>query len=399
MKRFVSMLLAVLLIAAVPSVAFAKTDDAAEKRRYYEDFIAKAEQALREEMEAAGYTEIKTTAAEVLKKAKIDPKVSALAYSDLENASPAQKEKILAARRKIIFQVDSWYDDMGGVYSAKIDPKSKTWKSSPRFSELFPGWDVPTEEATEPVKTSQEELKATLEKDLAEQGYTKVAPITKQSSLASIDVAPKTRALAYADFEKATPAQQEKILAARNEVIFSAEGWYDDQSGVCAVIVDEKTKTYREVPKFRELFPGWEVPCDTAATPVMASAEPQSGRPITDYSEIFNKTISVPKYVEGVQSGFYHTMYSIRPSTTALVRVTPLKLTNCTKINLGLTDLTHTPNKSLAWHKGVTVNSSIVYTIDGYTVQDYGYRASVYDVSNATAQIKMEGRYPPITAG
>ena len=50
MKRFVSMLLAVLLIAAVPSVAFAKTDDAAEKRRYYEDFIAKAEQALREEM-------------------------------------------------------------------------------------------------------------------------------------------------------------------------------------------------------------------------------------------------------------------------------------------------------------------------------------------------------------
>ena len=391
MKRFVSMLLAVLLIAAVPSVAFAKTDDAAEKRRYYEDFIAKAEQALREEMEAAGYTEIKTTAAEVLKKAKIDPKVSALAYSDLENASPAKKEKILAARRKIIFQVDSWYDDMGGVYSAKIDPKSKTWKSSPRFSELFPGWDVPTEEATEPVKTSQEELKATLEKDLAEQGYTKVAPITKQSSLASIDVAPKTRALAYADFEKATPAQQEKILAARNEVIFSAEGWYDDQGGVYAVNVNEESKTYQEVPKFSELFPDWDVPTEPDVD-IGETAIPTSSDTFTTR---FNGTVSVPKYEEGVISGYFYTTGTIRGVTGEFYE-TVLSLQNCTTINLGLTDLSGPTPKSLAWHKNARAGERYHYTVNGNTVTWCGFRTSVYNISNASARIRLDGKNVPL---
>ncbi len=391
MKRFVSMLLAVLLIAAVPSVAFAKTDDAAEKRRYYEDFIAKAEQALREEMEAAGYTEIKTTAAEVLKKAKIDPKVSALAYSDLENASPAQKEKILAARRKIIFQVDSWYDDMGGVYSAKIDPKSKTWKSSPRFSELFPGWDVPTEEATEPVKTSQEELKATLEKDLAEQGYTKVAPITKQSSLASIDVAPKTRALAYADFEKATPAQQEKILAARNEVIFSAEGWYDDQGGVYAVNVNEESKTYQEVPKFSELFPDWDVPTEPDVD-IGETAIPTSSDTFTTR---FNGTVSVPKYEEGVISGYFYTTGTIRGVTGEFYE-TVLSLQNCTTINLGLTDLSGPTPKSLAWHKNARAGERYHYTVNGNTVTWCGFRTGVYNISNASARIRLDGKNVPL---
>lgn len=391
MKRFVSMLLAVLLIAAVPSVAFAKTDDAAEKRRYYEDFIAKAEQALREEMEAAGYTEIKTTAAEVLKKAKIDPKVSALAYSDLENASPAQKEKILAARRKIIFQVDSWYDDMGGVYSAKIDPKSKTWKSSPRFSELFPGWDVPTEEATEPVKTSQEELKATLEKDLAEQGYTKVAPITKQSSLASIDVAPKTRALAYADFETATPAQQEKILAARNEVIFSAEGWYDDQGGVYAVNVNEESKTYQEVPKFSELFPDWDVPTEPDVD-IGETAIPTSSDTFTTR---FNGTVSVPKYEEGVISGYFYTTGTIRGVTGEFYE-TVLSLQNCTTINLGLTDLSGPTPKSLAWHKNARAGERYHYTVNGNTVTWCGFRTSVYNISNASARIRLDGKNVPL---
>lgn len=391
MKRFVSMLLAVLLIAAVPSVAFAKTDDAAEKRRHHENFIAMAEQALREEMEAAGYTEIKTTAAEVLKKAKIDPKVSALAYSDLENASPAQKEKILAARRKIIFQVDSWYDDMGGVYSAKIDPKSKTWKSSPRFSELFPGWDVPTEEATEPVKTSQEELKATLEKDLAEQGYTKVAPITKQSSLASIDVAPKTRALAYADFERATPAQQEKILAARNEVIFSAEGWYDDQGGVYAVNVNEESKTYQEVPKFSELFPDWDVPTEPDVD-IGETAIPTSSDTFTTR---FNGTVSVPKYEEGVISGYFYTTGTIRGVTGEFYE-TVLSLQNCTTINLGLTDLSGPTPKSLAWHKNARAGERYHYTVNGNTVTWCGFRTGVYNISNASARIRLDGKNVPL---
>ncbi|MEJ8306445.1 hypothetical protein [Saccharibacillus sacchari] len=61
-----------------------------------------------------------------------------LAYSDVEHAPKEWKEKILAAREKLIYS-ESWTVD--GQVSYELP--DGTLKSLPEFSELFPGWDVP----------------------------------------------------------------------------------------------------------------------------------------------------------------------------------------------------------------------------------------------------------------
>ncbi len=65
----------------------------------------------------------------------------ALAYLDLDSASDEMKDRILAARRTIIFS-RSWVADgySGCVQNVKTGEIIRTL---PTFSELFPGWDLP----------------------------------------------------------------------------------------------------------------------------------------------------------------------------------------------------------------------------------------------------------------
>lgn len=66
---------------------------------------------------------------------------------------------------------------------------------------------------------------------------------------------------AYLDLDNATPAMQEKILDARNTIIFSKD-WVAD--GHEAYVGDFTTGEILEVlPSFSELFPDWDLPVDS----------------------------------------------------------------------------------------------------------------------------------------
>lgn len=70
-----------------------------------------------------------------------------IAYLELDEASPDMQKKILKAREQIIYNTD-WVAD--GYNGAVMDAETgEIIEVLPHFSEIFPDWDVPTEEITE----------------------------------------------------------------------------------------------------------------------------------------------------------------------------------------------------------------------------------------------------------
>ena len=90
----------------------------------------------------AGWTEKPADSFRIVRSA--DPDTRKLAYTDIKSASPEMKSKILAAREAIIYSC-SWTNDLSGdnVVICKVNHKTKEFTIAPKFSELFPGWDVP----------------------------------------------------------------------------------------------------------------------------------------------------------------------------------------------------------------------------------------------------------------
>lgn len=82
---------------------------------------------------------------------------------------------------------------------------------------------------------------------------------------------------AYMDLETASPEMQERILKAREEIIFS-QSWAAD--GVDLYLVDLQTGERTQLPAFSELFPEWDVP----------ACDPETEAP--------EKTVAVPYYVD-----------------------------------------------------------------------------------------------------
>lgn len=85
----------------------------------------------------------------------VDQSVFDLAYSDLESASPEQKAAIRAAREKIIYSSSWSADDSSTGFLVKAATKEIV--ISPRFQDLFPGWEVPgTYSASAPAEPEVE---------------------------------------------------------------------------------------------------------------------------------------------------------------------------------------------------------------------------------------------------
>lgn len=65
---------------------------------------------------------------------------------------------------------------------------------------------------------------------------------------------------AYMDLKTAPAELHEKILKAREKIIFSSPGWVADDCGGC--VFDVRTgKIIRKLPRFHDLFPeDWEIP-------------------------------------------------------------------------------------------------------------------------------------------
>lgn len=72
----------------------------------------------------------------------------------------------------------------------------------------------------------------------------------------------KAEQYAYLDLDSATPSMQQKILDARNAIIFSKD-WVAD--GYEAYVEDVSTGEVLEtLPSFSELFPDWDLPVDNS---------------------------------------------------------------------------------------------------------------------------------------
>ncbi len=138
MKRALTFLAAILAIAALNVIACAQSQD-------LEARLERDRQETRERMASCGYTEV-APAMPCETGAEIDQETYDLAYSDLDSASPEQREKILDAREAIIW-ASEWQDDDSCF--VKSNSETKTWYELPRFSELFPGWDKPRAKAAE----------------------------------------------------------------------------------------------------------------------------------------------------------------------------------------------------------------------------------------------------------
>ena len=83
MKKVLTFFVIALAMALVPVVAFAQEHE-----------MSDAERDVRAWLESQGYTEVPTASVpQLLSDADIDPETYALAYSDIDSASPEQREK------------------------------------------------------------------------------------------------------------------------------------------------------------------------------------------------------------------------------------------------------------------------------------------------------------------
>ncbi len=158
MKKLLSLLLAMLLMVSCTGVAFAQAEEQealTSQEAASEDFATKAEAMMYKMMDEMGYTEVEAiSAAQARSQIDVAPEVMELAYSDIDAADARQREKILAAREEVISKAEAWHADEG-IFVVDVEPEAKTWRRIPKFSELFPGWDLPRYPAPEEDSTAE----------------------------------------------------------------------------------------------------------------------------------------------------------------------------------------------------------------------------------------------------
>lgn len=127
MKKFLSMTMTLIMLMAlaVPAFAVNKESDSNSEAEVQEEILGSA---------------------------------SEFAYLDADKATPELKEKILEARKEIIYNTD-WVAD-GYVGCIRNIKTGKLIKELPEFSEVFPGWDVPIEENNAKIEISEPVLPA-----------------------------------------------------------------------------------------------------------------------------------------------------------------------------------------------------------------------------------------------
>ena len=90
-----------------------------------------------------------------------------LAYMDIEQADEELKAKILAARKKIIYSYDWRNDD---YIAMRVDIAANVIEIPPKFSDLFPGWEIPVDESliidSIPDESNVEEETLTADNDI-----------------------------------------------------------------------------------------------------------------------------------------------------------------------------------------------------------------------------------------
>lgn len=119
---------------------------------------------------------------------------------------------------------------------------------------------------------------------------TEIAPVARTTG-----VDPKTLELAYSDIDKADPEMREKILDARETVIFH-NSWINDlcpDGIVFSYAIDPVKKEIGFYPMFSELFPGWDPP-----RPNNENSEPST--PIESVEDCVTESGPLEAVIDGV---------------------------------------------------------------------------------------------------
>lgn len=158
MKKVLSMLAvlaAVFVFAAMPASASTCQDVTNE------DAISNSAKYTHDNLTEMGFTEGEPVQVNVARlQIDVDPEIIELAYSEIDENDPGKKMEILKARNVVANSVAGWYDDLGGCYAVKVDTNTMTWHELPKYSELFPGWDLPKDYGdTEEDVSNEDSLK------------------------------------------------------------------------------------------------------------------------------------------------------------------------------------------------------------------------------------------------
>lgn len=149
MKKFLSVMLALMLIVVLGVTASAadtgSVEDAIEA---LPEGLSTDEmvELIREAYLKAGYTDVSEDVSIDMQSEEISDEVRELAYMDIDQADEETQAKILEARKAVIY-TRSWRAD--DVVMVTADSLSMNFEISPKFSDLFPNWDLPVEEVDE----------------------------------------------------------------------------------------------------------------------------------------------------------------------------------------------------------------------------------------------------------
>lgn len=122
--------------------------------------------------------------------------------------------------------------------------------------------------------------------------FTCMAAETPQQASDATATLAEAETYAYLDLDSASPAMKEKILASRNTIIYSKDWVADGHTGYVTDVVTGEI--IEPLPSFSSLFPDWDLPVNTAASPAL-SLEP----PFESASRVIEQKIAKANQVIG----------------------------------------------------------------------------------------------------
>lgn len=191
------------------------------------------------------------------------------------------------------------------------------------------------------------------------------APASAQDT-ATQEALTKAEQYAYLDLDGASPSMQQKILDARNTIIFSKD-WVAD--GYEADVEDVTTGEVLEtLPSFSELFPGWDLPVDESiASTSNDSSLTLSSSEVTPFSNSdWLRLGSTRHYLPAASNS--------HDASGTIIRSYATSLTSSKNCNIGYTNAS--TGKSLGYKNNLSVNQALaVHNVGGMRL---AIRASTY---------------------
>lgn len=184
---------------------------------------------------------------------------------------------------------------------------------------------------------------------------------------------------AYLDVDSASPAMKEKILDARNTIIFSKDWVADGHDGY---VIDVETDQILEtLPSFSSLFPDWDLPVDNSTSPSVslnppflpASLAPKSA---SSWLRLASKNYYLPSASNSHDASPFITFIVNSFDMGTSIRSYATALTSSKNYNIGYKNAS--TGKSLGYKNNLTLNQA--FAINNVGGMNLAIRASTYSI-------------------